>query len=256
MKLDCVLASVNENKLYLDFVPIFIKTWKKLYPNVDVKIILIAQDIPEQLLLYRNNIITFKPIENCLTSFTSQFIRLLYPCILNYTNGVLITDIDMLPMNKTYYTKHIMNHDDDKFIYYRDKICMQDKQIAMCYNVATPKIWKDVFKINSIDDIIKYIKNVNDGHVIKEGHGNAGWYIDQITLYDKILEWNKNTNNFVSLHESQTKFKRLDRDRFEISDATIKKNITDGKYTDYHCYRPMSKYFDTNWEIYKLLPRT
>ena len=46
MKLDCVLTSVNENALYLGFVPIFIKTWNKLYPNVDVKIILIAKQIP------------------------------------------------------------------------------------------------------------------------------------------------------------------------------------------------------------------
>ena len=32
MKLDCVLTAVNDNRLYLDFVPIFIKTWNKLYP--------------------------------------------------------------------------------------------------------------------------------------------------------------------------------------------------------------------------------
>ena len=102
MKLDCVLTAVNENKLYLDFIPIFIKTWNKLYPDVDVKIVLIAKDIPEDLILYKNNIILFNPIEDVLTSFTSQFIRLLYPCILDYKNGVLITDMDMLPMNSTY----------------------------------------------------------------------------------------------------------------------------------------------------------
>ena len=42
MKLDCVLTAVNENPLYLELVPIFIKSWNKLYPDVDVKIILIA----------------------------------------------------------------------------------------------------------------------------------------------------------------------------------------------------------------------
>ena len=50
MKLDCVFTAVNENKLYLDFIPIFIKTWNKLYPDVDVKIVLIAKDIPEDLI--------------------------------------------------------------------------------------------------------------------------------------------------------------------------------------------------------------
>ncbi len=81
MILDCILTSVNENKLYLDFVPIFIKTWNKLYLLVDVKIILISKKIPINLLAYQSNIILFEPINNVLTSFTSQFIRLLYPSI-------------------------------------------------------------------------------------------------------------------------------------------------------------------------------
>lgn len=256
MKLDCILTSVNENKLYLDFIPIFIKTWNKLYPDVDIKIILIARNIPDNLLSYTNNIILFEPIENILTSFTSQFIRLLYPCILNYKNGVLITDIDMLPMNNTYYTKNIIEYDNNKFIYYRDEICLRYKQIAMCYNVATPEIWKDIFKINSLEDIVKYIKTTSDKNSIKEGHGNVGWCIDQTTLYNIVTEWNKKTNNFVRLNELQTRFKRLDRIRFDISDVNIRKNIIEGNYTDYHCYRPMSKYSDINWEIYNLLPTT
>lgn len=256
MKLDCVLTAVNEKPLYLDFVPIFIKTWTKLYPDIDIKIILIAKNIPDNLLLYKNNLITFEPIAGVLTSFTSQFIRLLYPCILNYKNGVLITDMDMLPMNKTYYTKNIMEYDNNKFIYYRGNVCLQSKQIAMCYNVATPEIWKDIFKINSLNDIVNYIKNISDNNTIKEGHGNSGWCIDQITLYNKVTEWNKKTNNFVRLNELQTGFMRLNRNVSDISDLNIIKKITACIYTDYHCYRPMSKYADINWKIYNLLPTT
>ena len=255
MKLDCVLTAVNENKLYLDFIPIFIKTWNKLYPDVDVKIILIAKNIPEKFLEYKNNIILFEPIKNILTSFTSQFIRLLYPCILNYSNGVLITDIDMLPMNKTYYTKNVLEFDTEKFIYYRDRICFNYKQIAMCYNIATPKIWKDIFKINSLNEIINYIKNIHDTNVIKEGHGNTGWCLDQITLYNKVIEWNKITKNFIQLKEKDTKFKRLDRVRFNFSNK-VKQNIFEGNYSDYHALRPMSKYSEINWKIYNLLPET
>ena len=59
MKLDCVLTATNENDRYIHFIPIFIDTWKKLYPDVDVKIVLIAESIPEQFLYYSNNIILF-----------------------------------------------------------------------------------------------------------------------------------------------------------------------------------------------------
>jgi len=253
MKLSCVLTAVNEKPLYIDFVPIFIKTWNKLYPSVDVKIILVANKIPNNLVEFKNNIIIFKPIENVLTGFTSQFIRLLYPCILNYKNGVLITDIDMMPMNRSYYTEYIKSYDNNKFIYYRDSMCFNFKEIAMCYNVATPEIWKDIFKINSVDDIINVIKNVSNDNAIKEGSGNIGWNIDQITLYKKVIEWNKKTNNFICLNDNKTKYKRLDRSCFDINDVNIKKNIILGNYTDYHCCRPMSKYSDINWEVHNLI---
>lgn len=252
MKLDCILTAVNENKLYLDFVPIFINTWNKLYPGVDVKIILIAKKIPEEYLNYKDNLILFEPIDNVLTSFTSQFIRLLYPCLLNYENGVMITDMDMLPMNRTYYTEHIHSFDNSKFIYLRENVCFSDKQIAMCYNVAVPNIWKDIFEINSIEDIRNLIENTSKNNIIKEGHGNIGWSIDQIILYQKVMEWNEKTNNLVCLKEKDTGFKRLNRHAFNMNDD-IKKKISNGVYTDYHCFRPMSQYSELNYEIYNLL---
>jgi len=254
MKLDCVLTAVNDNPLYLEFIPIFINTWNKLYPNVDVKIILISNKIPELYMDYKDNIILFEPIESVITSFTSQYIRLLYPCILNYKNGVMITDIDILPMNRTYYTEHIKQIDNDKFIYLRDKVCFECNQIAMCYNIATPDIWRDVFGINSIDDIKNIIYNIYKNNDIKEGHGNSGWSIDQQDLYKRVMYWNDKTHNLVCISEDITKFNRLDRSKFfDINDDYIRKNIINGLYSDYHCYRPMSIYSDINYDIYNLL---
>jgi hypothetical protein len=164
----------------------------------------------------------------------------------------MITDIDMLPMNLTYYTENIKSYDNNKFIYYRENICFNYKQIAMCYNVATPKIWRDIFEINSLEDIITTIQDVHYDNIIKEGHGNVGWSIDQLTLYDKVINWNKKTNNFICLKENETKFKRLSRNDFNINNNFIKTNIINGKYTDYHCFRPMRKQMHD--EIYNLLP--
>ena len=254
MKLDCVLTAVNEKKLYLDFIPIFIKFWNKLYPEVDIKIILIANNIPKEFISYKDNIILFKPIKDVLTSFTSQIIRTLYPCILNYKNGVMITDMDILPMNKNYYTKNIIDYDNNKFIYYRDRVCFNQKEIAICYNIATPDVWKDIFKINSLEDIVAYIKNISSKNIIKEGHNKAGWSLDQKNLYNNVTKWNNKTNNFIRLNEKHTKFKRLNRNNFNISNVNIKKNISEEKYSDYHALRPMSKYSKINWEIYNLLP--
>lgn len=255
MILDCVLTATNTNELYLDFTPIFIKTWKKMYPTIDIKVILIAKEIPKNLEIFKENIILFEPIETITTSFTSQFIRLLYPSILPYKNGILITDIDMLPMNKTYYTENIKSYNDNTFIYYRENICFEHKQIAMCYNVATPSTWKDVFNIHSITDIKTVLKNTYNDSMkkFKKKKKENLWTLDQLTLYEKIMEWNKKTNNFVCLKEKDTGFRRLCRSTIDIHNISLKEKISSGYYTDYHCLRPMSKYSKINHDIYNFL---
>lgn len=252
MKLDCIVTAVNENPLYLEFIPIFIKTWKKLYPVVDVKIILIANAIPKEYEEYKDHIILFAPIEFVLTSFTAQIIRLFYPCLLPYENGVMITDMDMLPMNRTYYTEHIRDYDNDKFIYLRENVCFEYNELAMCYNVATPKVWKDVFKIDSVEQIRNRIKDIGLSRVIDGAPGKEGWDIDQRLLYKTVMEWNSRTHNLECLKESTTGFCRFDRIYFVMNDE-IRDRIRNGVYSDYHCLRPMSEHRNMNEYIYELL---
>ena len=252
MKLDCVLTACNLNKLYYDFIPLFVKSWNKLYPSVDVKIILIADNIPTDLEKYKNNIICFSPINNVSTAFISQYIRLLYPCLLNYENGILITDMDMIPMNSNYYTKNIENISNEKFIYYRDVLLYEYNEIAMCYNAGLSKTWKDIFNISSIDDIKNRLITVNNRINYVDGHGENGWSTDQKDFFQYVINWNKKTNNFVFLDDKKTGFNRLDRNQFELDNNEIIK-IKSGFYSDYHCYRPYSKYKQINDEILNII---
>ena len=155
MKLDCILTSCNLNTNYLDFVPLFVKAWSKLYPHVNIKIILISNKIPENIKKYEKHIILFNEIPEIYSSFISQYIRLLYPALLPYDNGILITDIDMIPMNNTYFKKYIKMKD-NKFITFRNR--RLDKNLVICYNCALNKIWKEIFNINNINDIINHLK--------------------------------------------------------------------------------------------------
>lgn len=252
MLLDCVITAVNENPLYLDFIPIFIKTWHKLYPNIDVKIILISNSIPTQFQQYENNIILFKPLEGISTAFISQYIRLLYPAILNYQNGIMITDIDILPMNNTYYTQHIKEYSNDKFIYLRN-VLLNIKEIAMCYNIATAQTWGTIFNINSLEDINERLITKFYEINYLDGHGNSGWNTDQTDLYNHVINWHNKTNNFIVLTDKQTKFNRLDRSTNIVINDINKFKINKGRYTDYHCLRPFKKYENINNQIVDLL---
>jgi len=240
MILDCVLTATNIKPLYLEFVPIFIKTWKKLYPNVDIKIVVVAEEIPECIKEYNQYLILFKPPPKMDTGFIAQYIRLLYPCLLNYKNGILITDMDMLPMNRSYYTKNIESYSNNKFIEYRRGV-VGNKQIAMCYNVATPQTWKDIFKINSVKDIIQRFKTTKR---------EFGWCTDQAHLHKYVTAWNNKTNNLIQLKDRQTGFKRLAKKGPFQNKAN---GISNGKYSDYHSLRPYSKYKTTIDLIYDLL---
>jgi hypothetical protein len=244
MKLDCVLTAVNDNPLYIDFIPIFVNTWNKLYPGIDVKIILIAHHIPDKFIKYSNNIILFTPIDNISTCFISQYIRILYPAILNYKNGIMITDIDIIPMNETYFTKYIENLADDLFIYYRGEIDLKYNMIAICYNVALAKTWGEIFHIQSLDDIKSHLIKKSKEITYIEGHGNIGWNTDQLELYKHVMDWNKKTNKYFKLYDKDVQYNRLDRHTFNINNKNINiiKAIKNHRYSDYHLHRPYTQY--------------
>ena len=248
MKLECVLTAVNDNKLYIDFIDIFIKSWNKLYPYVDVKIILISNKIPDEYTKYKKNIILFEPIENISTAFISQYIRLLYPCILNY-NSIMITDIDNIPMNREFFSKNIEDIPNDKWVNLRDWV--YNNQICMAWQIASSNTWREVFGISNLDDIKERLIEVNKSIKYQNKHGGEGWCKDQIDLYKYVMNWKNKENNYVVLKDSNTKFKRLNRGGFN-KEELLKSNIK-GKYSDYHCLRPMSTYKDINYKILELI---
>lgn len=244
MIIDCVLTSSNINNLYLHFIPTFIKSWQKLLPHIDVKIILISDNIPDEYKSYENNIILFKPIENVSDVFISQYIRILYPSILKYKNGVLITDIDMLPINEKYFTDTIKEYSENKFINYRD--FLTNCQYPICYNIATPLIWKKINNMENIDNIIEHIKSKK----------NILWDTDQRYLHYLITKYNNTTKNAILLKDENTHFKRLNRCTFKKDFNIIKNKIYKKIYCDYHAERPnIGDNFKLNNKIIDLIPK-
>jgi hypothetical protein len=240
MKVGTILTACDLNPLYSEFIPNFIKAWNILFPLADVLVVLIADEIPEHLKQYEKNLRLFKPLENVHTAFQSQCIRLLYPRLIERNEGVLITDMDMLPMNRSYYQDPIANIPDDAFVTYRD-VCLPT-EIAMCYNIACPRVWQSVFGNDSTESVLQswYASTVYDGK-----HGGQGWGTDQIILLKKFNSWN---GPKVTLNDSITHFIRLDRVyEWMFNDLTnLRENIRAGKYTDYHCLRPYSQHREIN----------
>jgi len=245
MKIGTIITATDINPLYCDFIPMFIKAWNKILPNADVKIILVAESIPENLIEYKNNIILYKPIDGIPNAYITQCIRILYPREITRDEGVLITDMDMIPLNKSFYVDPIKDIENDNFIVIaaegRDipqNGNIQNKnigQIWLCYNVATPIVWKQVFGNEKTDILLKKWYN----------EGTTGWFSDQEILTKYVNEYKGKKKVILN---SELKFNRLDRSNNEVYKNLDKLNedIKKGVYSDYHALRPYNQYKDIN----------
>lgn len=243
MKLDCILTATDENPLYSDFIPVFIRMWKTIAPGADIKVIYIAKSIPEKFEKYKDHIILFPPIEGVLTAFISQYVRILYPSLMNYKGGVMITDMDMMPMNSQYYVDNIQEFSDDKFVYLRD--WFSTNEIAICYNVASPSTWREINKINTLDELNQRLKESYNKVHYTGVHGGPGWCTDQIDLRAMVWAWEGHSSRFVHLKDETSGYRRLDRFTFYFTPELINM-IKTRQFSDYHACRPYNQYKQIN----------
>ena len=255
MKISNILTAVNNEPLYIDFIPNFIKHWNFLFPEAKINIILIAEKIPDEYIFYEKNIILFNELPNIASSFQAMCIRNLFPSLIDTCDGVLITDIDMMPMNRKYYEEPIKNITNNSFITYRD-VLINIKEYPMCYNIACPNIWRDIFNIQNLNDLKKTIISwYKESNYAKTNPTLKGIHnFDQKILFSKLQEFNIRTGNLIVLNDKITNYFRLDRlrtneklhvfigDLFDKNTIVNKNDIINLKFHDYHSLRPYKQY--------------
>lgn len=244
MKIDIVLTSCNLNNYYLNLYPYTFKVWKERF-GLDLYLVLISDTIPDNLLEFKKFIILFEPIPKINTTYIAQVIRILYPCLFDNLN-ILITDIDIFPISKTYFFDSISDYSNEQFIAYTNRY-MKNNMIAICYNVSNSNIWKKIFNVNNIQDINNIlISNYNEKYT---GIKNCdGWYSDQQLLFNYIMEYIKksnidgtNSNPVIFLNDNDIGYKRLDG-KSANKLLEIKNNQTSilanmDAYSDFHIIR-------------------
>ena len=190
MRLTTVIASTNANPNYYLFIPKQIKFWDHF--NIKFIAIFVGESIPPVLQEYSQNIILYNRNLNLNSSFVAQHVRIYYPALLNVSKDafVMITDMDMLPMNDPYYKTGLENFTKDDFIYYRhiDLTQIDSPQIYMCYNAGHPDTWSSIFGINTIEDIEQRIALTFDD-AYTGVPGEVGWFSDQLILYKKLISY-------------------------------------------------------------------
>jgi hypothetical protein len=193
MKIDICLLSCNDNIKYYSFFPYVKQYWEKILGTKCI-LIFIGHEIPELLKPYLSDIILYEPHDNIHSAFIAQNIRILYPALLNCDNGVIIADIDIIPLSNKYFSKQIENISDDKFVNYTyENKCDSIKEYYMCYNIGLPKTWSNIFKINSINDVKNTLTNWYNKiiYIYDDRYRSKciGFHNDQLMLYKYINDY-------------------------------------------------------------------
>lgn len=225
LKLDRVILSTDANEKYIAFWPLAAKAWKKLIGVTPTLALIADKDVKIDESL--GDVIRFEPLPDIPTSLQAQVIRLLLPAYFP-EDVCIISDIDMIPLRKSYFVNSIFRYPSDSFIIYRDKAYTNTERYPMCYNAAKGKLFAEIFKINDLSEIPGKIK-----HWFSK---DLGWHTDELILTKKLLKWETLTNRVVRLGHKT--IKRIDRGFWAYDRKLLKKNY----YIDAHLPRPYSKY--------------
>lgn len=254
MRLGKCLVSSDLNPLYLDFFPITFRAWRDLV-GVEAQLILISDHIPSALKSYDKHIILVPPIRGVHTGFQAQCVRILMPqlCEVADDQAILISDIDMVPMNSHYYLESIADVPEQNFVIYRSDALSHLEEIAICYNAASPKSWRElVGEIRDIDDMRDRIEEWSSAANYDGHHGGSGWSTDQRLLYEFISKFDpKRVTRFT---DASLNFYRLDRIHIKNRLKVFQKYLVRRHfYADYHMKRPFDEYAELNERIVDLV---
>ena len=201
-----VLVTSDDNPNYSEFYLIVKRFWESL--DFEVKYIKLGDEGYEQVL-------------NVPTSLQAQILRLFAPT--KYSDRiVLLSDIDMLPLNKQYFMSKLPIKKGQFSIYSAD--AYKTGRYPMCYIAA-----------HGIDfEIFKTFKNESwESFVLRLYSLNYGWDTDELYMSQilnssglDLIKHNRGWVNGIAVN-------RFDRVRWDYSFS---------QYIDAHCPRPYSKH--------------
>lgn len=236
--IDRVILGCDANPMYLEFWPVVAKTWKELVGVKPTLGLIASKDviIDESL----GDVIRFEPIEGIPTSFQAQVIRLLLPIL--FENEIcIISDMDMIPCQRKYFVNSVVDIPDGCFVVYKDGAFNSDeyKEYPMCYNAALGKTFKEIFNVQTLEQI---------SAKIKEWYSlGLGWTSDQQILYAALTNWDNKDTKLVKLGHDV--YPRIDRAYWTYNERALKNNY----YIDSHMLRPYSCYSNQINQLVALL---
>lgn len=220
MNIDYVIISSDDNPLYKDFYPVVAKRWfelgfKTYYVNITDK---------DEVLENEYGIVhRIKSVNVGSTGFQSQVVRLFTS---NFVEGnLLMSDIDMLPINGDYFKQYLNELTEDNVIIYSGQPYGNVPYYPMCYVLSHSSNFKKYLNIENLK-FEEYCK------LLIDKYGEA-WNTDENFMYDQFQ------THIDKLSIKNRDFgRRVDRGNWSYNSFGLK----NGYYIDSHMLRPYSQY--------------
>jgi len=114
MKLSGVLVACNENTHYLDFWPVVKEAWWRV-AGLPCVMVYVGESLPAHLVNDRA-VVFFKAIPGWPTATQAQVIRLLYPALMKSDGAIMLSDMDMIPLQKDFFVGGFEQFSPSKFV--------------------------------------------------------------------------------------------------------------------------------------------
>jgi hypothetical protein len=245
MKADKVVMGSNSNPFYLDFWPIVSKIWKLKFKIEPV--LFFIHDDPSVVVSEEYGTVHYiKPVEGVPVSLQCQWVRYWAP-MTDLDATWMISDIDMLPISRSYFKTSIEAIPDDKFVNLNSPSIAEN---PACYNVAKGHTFKKVLELpDSFEESLKRTKywEVEFEHVVGDGYGKNvscfHWVTDESYSNRMIKKYHEQVDSSMFVNpERPGGFCARRVDRIGFWDVHSDEQILSESLLDAHCPRPYLEY--------------
>ena len=238
-----VLTAVNDQKSYTECVDFYLESWKKISTTSTNTWIPLIIKISETTLTLESSSKNYEwsfLSSGTPSSLISQVSRLLVPAFIE-ADYVVTTDIDMLPLNLRVFDKALIELESGIGDFVVCRNVLKEGQFPICYNVASPKIWGEIFPTNLALELNRIWSSIEKG--FDGRRGKRGWYFDQEYLHEKLSAAELRGLRVIKMKDSVTMHRRLDISRRNILIwPLITLRVLQGRYSDFHLKLPLSKH--------------
>ncbi len=226
LELKRVILSTNDNPDYIQFWPIVAPLWSAM--GIKPTLALIAEEDCE-IDATLGDVIRFAPQPGIPESLQAQVIRLFLPALFP-DEGCIISDIDMLPVSRSFFIDGAAPCPNEAFLVYRALALpdFQYRRYPMCYVAAKGEVFSSVFGVKNREEIGQRIRDW--------ASFGFGWDTDETLLYRYLIEWETSGGDVMRLGNAQ--IGRIDRGNWPWDPDFLDLS----RYVDCHCPRPYSYY--------------